>query len=81
MLAALPGEVREQARVAYQLFQLNPHHPSLHFKRTFTRDPFVSVRVGRDYRAVGVQREADAILWFWIGPHEAYERLLANRKR
>ncbi len=81
MLAELPRDVREQARAAYRLFQSNPWHPSLHYKRAFTREPIVSVRVGRDYRAVGVQREAGAILWFWIGPHEAYETILANRKR
>lgn len=41
----------------------------------------MSVRVGSDYRAVGIQREPGAILWYWIGPHEKYETLLANRKR
>jgi len=81
MLAALPHEVREQAKTAYDLFRSNPRHPSLHFKRVFASGPVVSVRVGRDYRAVGVEREAGAILWFWIGPHEAYETLLANRNR
>jgi len=81
LLAALPRDVRKQARAAYALFRSSPRHPSLHFKRVFTRDPIVSVRVGRDYRAVGIEREAGTILWFWIGPHEAYETLLANRKR
>jgi hypothetical protein len=81
MLAALPRDVREQAQAAYQLFRFNPRHPSLHFKHVFARDPIVTVRVGRDYRAVGIQREAGAILWFWIGPHEAYEKILANRNR
>jgi hypothetical protein len=81
MLAVLPREVREQALAAYDLFRLNPRHPSLHFKHVFTNDPLVSVRIGRDYRAVGVEREAGAILWFWIGPHEAYETLLATRRR
>jgi len=81
MLAALLRGVQERARAAYRLFQSNPRHPSLHFKRASTREPIVSVRIGGDYRAVGVQREAGAILWFWIGPHEAYETLLANRRR
>jgi hypothetical protein len=81
MLAALPRDIREQARTAYELFRANPRHPGLHFKRVFTADRLVSVRVGRDYRAVGVEREAGAILWFWIGPHEAYETLLAIRNR
>jgi hypothetical protein len=75
MLTALPRNVREQALAAYDLFRSNPRHPSLHFKRVFANDPLVSVRVGRDYRAVGVERGTGAILWFWIGPHESYETL------
>ena len=31
----------------------------------------------RDYRAVGV-RDEDTIIWFWIGSHSDYERLLSN---
>jgi hypothetical protein len=81
MLAALPRDVGDQAQTAYDLFRSNPRHPSLHFKRVFANDLLVSVRVGRDYGAVGVERESGAILWFWIGPHEAYETLLANRRR
>jgi hypothetical protein len=81
LLAALPLDVRAQAVAAYRLFRHNPWHPSLHFKRVHPTQPMFSVRIGRDYRAVGIQREAGAILWFWIGPHEQYETLLANRKR
>jgi hypothetical protein len=29
------------------------------------------------YRAVGV-REGGTIIWFWIGPHAEYERLLSR---
>jgi hypothetical protein len=35
----------------------------------------VSVRVSRSYRALGRQRR-DAILWFWIGAHAEYDRLI-----
>jgi hypothetical protein len=80
-LSDLPRPVREQAAAAYLLFWDDPWHPSLHFKRLRLPEPCFSVRVGRDYRAVGIQREAGAILWFWIGPHEEYETLLANRRR
>jgi len=66
---------------AYLLFRNNPRHPSLHFKRMNTREPIVSVRIGREYRAVGIAREPGAILWFWIGPHEDYETILANHNR
>jgi hypothetical protein len=72
--------VREQAVEAYLLFRANPWHPSLHYKRVHPTRPIMSVRVGGDYRAVGIQREPGAILWFWIGPHEQYETLLSNLK-
>jgi hypothetical protein len=42
-------------------------------------DPVFSARVGRSYRVVGLLEEKDLIVWFWIGPHEQYETLLANR--
>jgi hypothetical protein len=80
LLIKLPHNVREQAVAAYLLFRENPWHPSLHFKQVHAVQPIMSVRIGRDYRAVGIQREPGAILWYWIGPHEQYETLLANRK-
>ena len=42
-------------------------------------DRLVAVRISRDYRAVGVRRSPDEILWFWIGAHSEYEGLLAKR--
>jgi mRNA-degrading endonuclease RelE of RelBE toxin-antitoxin system len=76
--AALPPEVREQARVAYRLFAMNPYHRSLYFKRVHDTEPIYSARVGRSYRVVGLQEPGSVIVWFWIGPHEQYETLLAN---
>lgn len=76
MFAALPADVREQARAAYRLFRNNPRHPGLNFKRVHGTDRFVSARVGRSYRAVGILRQADEVVWFWLGPHEEYEKLL-----
>jgi hypothetical protein len=81
LLASLPSDVRGRARAAYRTFRSNPRHPSLHFKRLNTRSPIVAVRIGRDYRTVGIEREPGAILWFWIGPHEEYETLLSKRRR
>ncbi len=57
----------------------NPRHPGLHFKQIHGSDRLVAVRISRDYRAVGVRGSPDEILWFWIGPHSEYERLLAKR--
>jgi hypothetical protein len=33
------------------------------------------VRIGQDFRALGIL-ERDTIVWFWIGSHDVYERLL-----
>ncbi len=78
-VAALPDEIREQARSAYRLFAQNPHHPSLRFKQVHAIEAVFSARVGRSYRVVGFLEEKDLIVWFWIGRHEQYERLLASR--
>ena len=73
----LPREVQEQARAAYRLFQQNPHHPSLHFHRIQRIEAVYSARVGRNYRAVGTL-EDDLVVWFWIGTHADYDRLIEN---
>ena len=78
LFSSLPEEIRDQARTAYQVFTADPHHPSLHFKRVHETEPVFSARVGRSYRVVGLREEAGLIIWFWIGPHEKYETLLAN---
>ncbi|HKH50042.1 MAG TPA: hypothetical protein VKM72_35770 [Thermoanaerobaculia bacterium] len=71
----LPEGIKRTARKNYRLWKENPSHPSLDFKRVHTRRPVYSVRVGIGWRALGI-REGDTIVWFWIGPHGAYERLL-----
>ena len=78
LLALLPVEIRKQARTSYQLFVEDPHHPSLHFKRVHQKEPVFSARVGRGYRAIGLREDENLIVWFWIGPHEQYETMLAN---
>jgi hypothetical protein len=71
-MAKLPAEIQELARDNYELLRVNPYHPSLHFKKV---GRFWSVRVGRSYRALGVDA-ADGIVWFWIGTHAEYDRLV-----
>ena len=71
-LDKVPAEVQELARKNYDLLRSNPYHPSLHFKRL---GRFWSVRVGRSFRAVGVDAP-DGIVWFWIGTHAEYERIV-----
>ncbi len=76
-LQRLPRETQRQAREAYQRFIENPSHPSLRFKLVHDVLPIYSVRISLDDRAVGV-RDGEEIVWFWIGPHSEYERLLAS---
>ena len=75
--ARLPKQVQTQARVAYRLFKQNPNHPSLRFKKVHSKLPIYSARISRDYRAVG-QLDGDTIIWFWIGSHTDYDKLLSG---
>lgn len=72
---ALPKEVQQRADSAYALWQINPQAHGLYFKRVGNRQPIYSVRIGQGYRALGILDE-DTIIWFWIGDHDEYERLL-----
>ena len=72
----LPDEIRRRANHAYEMFEQDPSHPSLRFKKVHPSEPIYSVRISRDYRAVGVLEE-DVIVWFWIGSHDEYERLIS----
>ena len=72
---ALPPSVRRRARRAYAIFQRDPSHPSLRLKQVHRTRAIHSVRVGLGYRALGV-REGDTMVWFWIGSHAEYDRLV-----
>lgn len=72
---ALPEDVRRRADKSYKLWQINPYAHGLFFKRVGKQQPIYSVRIGQDYRALGIV-EADGIIWFWIGSHNEYDRLL-----
>lgn len=73
--ATLPEEIRRRARQAYVLFRKDPRHPSLRFKKVDEKTNTFSARVGLGYRAVGVM-QGSTIIWFWIGSHVDYERLI-----
>lgn len=71
----LDKNVQKKARRAYELFEQNPQHPSLHFKKVHPTEPLYSARVSLNHRALGM-REGNEVVWFWIGSHDEYERLL-----
>ncbi len=52
----LPQSVRNVADKNYELLKRDPKHPSLHFKQV---GRYWSVRVGMNYRALGIDVEGD----------------------
>lgn len=71
----LPQDIQSLADKTYKLWQINPLAKSLYFKRVGNSKPVYSVRIGLNYRALGLLVQ-DAVLWFWIGTHDEYKRLL-----
>jgi len=76
----LPRIEQQQARKAYQLWKTNPNASGLQFKRVSETESIYSARVSEDYRVLGLM-EGDTIIWFWIGSHKEYERMLKQRMR
>ena len=72
--AELPENIQRLAKENYKILKRDPYHPSLHFKKV---GRFWSVRVGIHYRAAAIEDGQD-IVWFWIGHHSEYDRLLSS---
>ena len=72
--AALSLEMKQQAQKAYKLWQENPSHPSLHFKKVGKN--LWSARITDGYRALALKK-GDDYYWFWIGSHQDYDALLS----
>ncbi|MCC7117197.1 MAG: hypothetical protein IT310_01625 [Anaerolineales bacterium] len=68
----LPVAIQELADKNYKLLKSDPKHKSLRFKKI---GKYWSIRVGRKYRALGVEIE-EGTLWFWIGAHAEYDKLI-----
>jgi hypothetical protein len=69
---ALPSSVRKLSDANYELLKRDPRHPSLQFKKV---GRYWSVRVGLRHRALAVEVD-EGYLWFWIGSHAEYDRLI-----
>jgi len=72
----LPREVQELADKCYELLKTDPHHPSLRLKQISKTQGLWSVRVGAHNRALG-REKPEGIVWFWIGTHAEYDKLLS----
>jgi len=75
LLSDLPTDVQRAARRAYRLFQGNPAHPGLQFKKLEGEDSIYPVRIGLEHRALAVMKK-DRVVWYWIGNHSDYDRLV-----
>jgi hypothetical protein len=69
----LPVAIQEIADKNFSLLKNDLRHPSLHFKKVGN---YCSVRVGLNYRTLGIE-VADGVLWFWIGNHSEYDKIIA----
>jgi hypothetical protein len=69
----LPQSVRREAQEAFRVFCDNPAHPGLSLERLRCDPESWSVRITRDYRAVGT-KEGDVMNWYWIGSHSQFDK-------
>jgi len=73
----LPVKTQRRARKAFHLWRQNHSHPSLHFKKV---GKIWSARVDDNYRILA-HVIGDTAHWFWIGPHQEYERLISQSRK
>lgn len=73
LYADLPEEVKLRAKDVYRRFSADPDHPSLRWKKLQCGHNYWSVRVGDQYRAVGL-RQGEVIEWIWIGTHNEFDK-------
>jgi hypothetical protein len=75
LFSGLPFDAQRDAKRAYRVFQSNPAHPGLQFKKLEGEENIYSVRIGLEFRALAVMKK-DRIVWYWIGSHSVYDRLV-----
>ena len=75
LFTALTPELQRATEKAYRKWRENPAHPSLDFKRVHATEPIYSARITLGWRSVGILHGTE-IVWFWLGSHNAYDKLL-----
>ena len=71
----LDSATQHKVRRAYQLFKDNPRHGSLKFRRVRGTRNHYSAWVDDYYRVLGVV-EGNVVTWYWVGPHDEYDRMI-----
>ncbi len=76
----LPQGVQRQADKAYQQFATDPdYYSGLYFKSVGGDPTWYSARIGISYRALCRRARDGVYIWFWIGSHADYDKLLKQR--
>ena len=71
----MPEDIQALTRQAYRQWLQDPYLNSLRFKQVHPSRPYYSLRIGAHWRVVG-EKDGNDIVWFWIGPHSQYDKLL-----
>jgi hypothetical protein len=69
---ALPVDVQRLADEAFKHMKRDPRYPAIRLKKV---GRLWSARVGASYRALASDGP-DGPVWFWIGTHAEYDKLL-----
>lgn len=78
----LPNPARKKMREAIKKWNIDNNYNSLEFKSLFRIElgMLYSIRVDHKkppgYRVLGHYAGSGRICWFWVGPHDEYERIL-----
>ena len=75
LFLTLPKDVQKDAKRSYKFFLENPAHLGLQFKKLEGEDNIYSVRIGLETRALAALKK-DRIVWYWVGSHAEYDRLV-----
>lgn len=73
----LPVKIKRLAKKNYELWKNNPDHNSLKYRKIKASKEIYSIRIGKGWRALGLKQNDD-IIWFWIGSHSEYDKLIGN---
>ena len=76
LLADLSPDLRRKALAAYEHLKADPAYPGLEFKKIGT---VWSARVDSGCRVLAYESEEGHLIWFWIGNHDEYERIITRR--
>jgi len=73
----LPKKIKALADKNFELLKRDPRHLSLQLKKA---GRLWAARVDLDFRVLAYN-SSEGLVWFWIGPHDEYERYLNALRR